>query len=176
MDNHLQFDEWKKVDEDPFYDWKLVRKVRNIFPISNIIVDCISGQAFVAKPARQKWCQRLPRRSWDLHTSQLCCSWISQVILTASSISSYWWVSCLQDLQWGTGTTSTSLNWVLRKSQTFLGTKDLIECALTCFSELIIAHGRFSILQRVGEVLGVCQKDSWAIVGRKETLFQKRKY
>ncbi|XP_006460313.1 hypothetical protein AGABI2DRAFT_117271 [Agaricus bisporus var. bisporus H97] len=28
MDNHLQFDEWKKVDEDPFYDWKLVRKVK----------------------------------------------------------------------------------------------------------------------------------------------------
>ncbi|THV08518.1 patatin-domain-containing protein [Dendrothele bispora CBS 962.96] len=28
LDEHLHFDEWKKVDEDPFYDWKLVRKVR----------------------------------------------------------------------------------------------------------------------------------------------------
>lgn len=28
LDGYLQFDGWKKVDEDPFYDWKLVRKVR----------------------------------------------------------------------------------------------------------------------------------------------------
>ncbi|KAJ3576197.1 hypothetical protein NP233_g582 [Leucocoprinus birnbaumii] len=28
LDEYLQFDEWKKVDEDPFYDWKLVRKVK----------------------------------------------------------------------------------------------------------------------------------------------------
>ena len=27
LDNHLGFDEWKKVDDDPFYDWRLVRKV-----------------------------------------------------------------------------------------------------------------------------------------------------
>jgi len=27
LDEYLHFDEWKKVDEDPFYDWKLVRKV-----------------------------------------------------------------------------------------------------------------------------------------------------
>ncbi|KAJ7638843.1 acyl transferase/acyl hydrolase/lysophospholipase [Roridomyces roridus] len=27
MDEYLKFDEWKKEDEDPFYDWKLVRKV-----------------------------------------------------------------------------------------------------------------------------------------------------
>ena len=23
----MKFDEWKTVDEDPFYDWRLVRKV-----------------------------------------------------------------------------------------------------------------------------------------------------
>lgn len=28
LDEYLQFDEWKKVNEDPFYDWKLVRKVK----------------------------------------------------------------------------------------------------------------------------------------------------
>lgn len=28
LDRYLQFDEWKKVDEDAFYDWKLVRKVK----------------------------------------------------------------------------------------------------------------------------------------------------
>ncbi|KAF8076432.1 patatin-domain-containing protein [Lyophyllum atratum] len=28
LDEYLQFNEWKKVDEDPFYDWKLVKKVR----------------------------------------------------------------------------------------------------------------------------------------------------
>ncbi|KXN89616.1 hypothetical protein AN958_05483 [Leucoagaricus sp. SymC.cos] len=28
LDEYLQFDEWKKVDEDPFYDWKLIRKVK----------------------------------------------------------------------------------------------------------------------------------------------------
>lgn len=28
MDEHLKFQEWKRVDEDPFYDWRLVRKVR----------------------------------------------------------------------------------------------------------------------------------------------------
>ncbi|KAH7929478.1 patatin-domain-containing protein [Leucogyrophana mollusca] len=27
LDQYLQFQEWKKVDEDSFYDWKLVRKV-----------------------------------------------------------------------------------------------------------------------------------------------------
>ena len=24
----MNFDEWKRIDEDPFYDWRLVRKVR----------------------------------------------------------------------------------------------------------------------------------------------------
>lgn len=28
LDEYLHFDEWKTVDEDPYYDWKLVRKVR----------------------------------------------------------------------------------------------------------------------------------------------------
>ncbi|KAF5369923.1 hypothetical protein D9758_001017 [Tetrapyrgos nigripes] len=28
LDEYLHFDEWKKIDEDPYYDWKLVRKVR----------------------------------------------------------------------------------------------------------------------------------------------------
>ncbi|KAH6914879.1 patatin-like phospholipase domain-containing protein [Coprinopsis sp. MPI-PUGE-AT-0042] len=28
LDHYLHFDEWKKVDEDPYYDWKLVRKVK----------------------------------------------------------------------------------------------------------------------------------------------------
>ncbi|KAF9534295.1 patatin-like phospholipase domain-containing protein [Crepidotus variabilis] len=28
LDRFLQFEEWKKVDEDPFYDWMLVRKVK----------------------------------------------------------------------------------------------------------------------------------------------------
>ncbi|TFK75876.1 patatin-domain-containing protein, partial [Pluteus cervinus] len=28
LDQYLQFDEWKRIDEDAFYDWKLVRKVK----------------------------------------------------------------------------------------------------------------------------------------------------
>ncbi|KAJ2922093.1 hypothetical protein H1R20_g15000, partial [Candolleomyces eurysporus] len=28
LDNYLHFDEWKQIDEDPFYDWKLVKKVK----------------------------------------------------------------------------------------------------------------------------------------------------
>ncbi|KAJ4481577.1 acyl transferase/acyl hydrolase/lysophospholipase [Lentinula edodes] len=28
LDQYLHFDEWKKIDEDAFYDWKLVRKVK----------------------------------------------------------------------------------------------------------------------------------------------------
>ncbi|KAF7432968.1 hypothetical protein PC9H_004912 [Pleurotus ostreatus] len=28
LDEYLKFDDWKKVDEDPYYDWKLVRKVK----------------------------------------------------------------------------------------------------------------------------------------------------
>ena len=27
LDEHLGFDEWKRVDDYPFYDWRLVRKV-----------------------------------------------------------------------------------------------------------------------------------------------------
>jgi hypothetical protein len=29
LDRFLEFDDWKKVDKDPFYDWMLVRKVCN---------------------------------------------------------------------------------------------------------------------------------------------------
>jgi hypothetical protein len=28
LDNHLEFNAWKELDEDPYYDWRLVRKVR----------------------------------------------------------------------------------------------------------------------------------------------------
>ncbi|KAH9899860.1 patatin-domain-containing protein [Cubamyces lactineus] len=28
LDEYMHFDDWKLVDEDPYYDWKLVRKVR----------------------------------------------------------------------------------------------------------------------------------------------------
>ncbi|EMD40725.1 hypothetical protein CERSUDRAFT_111304 [Gelatoporia subvermispora B] len=28
LDKYLGFNDWKKIDEDPYYDWKLVRKVR----------------------------------------------------------------------------------------------------------------------------------------------------
>ena len=28
MDLHLGLDKWKKDDEDPYYDWKLLKKVR----------------------------------------------------------------------------------------------------------------------------------------------------
>lgn len=27
LDEHLGFDDWKAQDEDPYYDWRLVRKV-----------------------------------------------------------------------------------------------------------------------------------------------------
>jgi hypothetical protein len=27
LDEYLHFDEWKAIDEDQFYDWRLVRKV-----------------------------------------------------------------------------------------------------------------------------------------------------
>lgn len=30
MDAYMHFDEWKRVDEDPYYDWKLVKKVESI--------------------------------------------------------------------------------------------------------------------------------------------------
>lgn len=30
LDEYLGFDDWKKIDEDAFYDWKLVRKVKKI--------------------------------------------------------------------------------------------------------------------------------------------------
>jgi Domain of unknown function (DUF3336) len=28
LDEFLEFDDWKQTDEDPFYDWRLIRKVR----------------------------------------------------------------------------------------------------------------------------------------------------
>ncbi|THH15500.1 hypothetical protein EW146_g4984 [Bondarzewia mesenterica] len=28
LDEYLDFNEWKRIDEDPFYDWRLVRKVK----------------------------------------------------------------------------------------------------------------------------------------------------
>jgi len=27
LDRYLDFEEWKKLDEDAFYDWMLIRKV-----------------------------------------------------------------------------------------------------------------------------------------------------
>jgi hypothetical protein len=31
LDDFLDFDEWKRTDEDPFYDWRLIRKVSILF-------------------------------------------------------------------------------------------------------------------------------------------------
>ena len=31
LDEYLQFHDWKKVDEDTFYDWRLVKKVIEIY-------------------------------------------------------------------------------------------------------------------------------------------------
>ena len=33
LDRYLDFHEWKRIDEDPFYDWKLVKKVRNLLAL-----------------------------------------------------------------------------------------------------------------------------------------------
>ena len=30
LDEYMQFHDWKKVDEDAFYDWRLVKKVIEI--------------------------------------------------------------------------------------------------------------------------------------------------
>jgi hypothetical protein len=30
LDRYLDFHEWKQVEEDPFYDWKLVKKVTRL--------------------------------------------------------------------------------------------------------------------------------------------------
>jgi hypothetical protein len=30
LDKYLLFNDWKKVDEDAFYDWKLLRKVKKV--------------------------------------------------------------------------------------------------------------------------------------------------
>ena len=42
LDDFLDFDEWKQTDEDPFYDWRLIRKVVRIFcyPIMAVIQIC----------------------------------------------------------------------------------------------------------------------------------------
>jgi hypothetical protein len=35
LDEYLDFQAWKKTDEDPFYDWKLVRKASALRMIEN---------------------------------------------------------------------------------------------------------------------------------------------
>lgn len=35
LDEYLDFQAWKKTDEDPFYDWKLVRKASALRMIKN---------------------------------------------------------------------------------------------------------------------------------------------
>jgi len=38
LDEYLGFDDWKKIDEDAFYDWKLVRKVKKILLATSTLV------------------------------------------------------------------------------------------------------------------------------------------
>ena len=37
LDEYLQFHEWKVVDEDPYYDWRLVKKVTVISSVTSRI-------------------------------------------------------------------------------------------------------------------------------------------
>ncbi len=50
LDDFLDFDEWKRTDEDPFYDWRLIGKVRKLCcPIIGIIqIRSPIGQAIAA--------------------------------------------------------------------------------------------------------------------------------
>jgi len=43
LDEYLGFDSWKQTDEDPFYDWKLVKKVCGTRLLWPIFVISISG-------------------------------------------------------------------------------------------------------------------------------------
>lgn len=55
LDEYLHFDEWKKVDEDPYYDWRLVKKV--IAPVINRVFHLNrfdAGKTVPEGPAREQ--------------------------------------------------------------------------------------------------------------------------
>lgn len=61
LDEYLGFQEWKKADEDPFYDWMLVRKVSFFF--TYVVPSSISaptiGEALAQELTRERRYTRL---------------------------------------------------------------------------------------------------------------------
>jgi hypothetical protein len=70
LDEFLHFHEWKRVDEDPFYDWKLVRKV--CFAHGDCPSHLIhTGETLLAVPSREQRYSWRVGRPRDLHAHEL---------------------------------------------------------------------------------------------------------
>jgi hypothetical protein len=63
LDDYLEFNQWKAEAEDPYYDWRLVRKVRVTVHQWRLalIADFVLGSSFASKHARA---QRRARYRW----------------------------------------------------------------------------------------------------------------
>jgi hypothetical protein len=65
LDEYLGFQEWKKADEDPFYDWMLVRKVKrslkslrekgDIHGLMGVLETCIRSNFAALESSRSVW-------------------------------------------------------------------------------------------------------------------------
>lgn len=80
LDKYLMFNDWKKVDEDAFYDWKLLRKVKKVPYIKHSSLKRhLSGESVVEDLKREEGCSRRSRCIRDVYPKQFCRSRVFQV-------------------------------------------------------------------------------------------------
>ena len=80
LDEYLGFQEWKRSDEDPFYDWMLIRKVCQPHLSQTLLeLKIYLGQAIFKNPPRQKRRTGMLRSSGDVHSFKFCCCGIFEV-------------------------------------------------------------------------------------------------
>jgi len=58
MDDYLGFNDWKKEEEDPYHDYLLVKKVRELHFFAEVYSSPDLGPPFFTKSASEKRCPR----------------------------------------------------------------------------------------------------------------------
>ena len=73
LDEYLGFDEWKRADEDPFYDWRLVKKARPIIFAEVLSVhNARVGQTFFEDFTPERRHTWSPWCAGDLYARKFC--------------------------------------------------------------------------------------------------------
>ena len=80
LDEYMHFDEWKAIEEDLYYDWKLVRKVSSIsHKWFRTNVHGYAGSQVSESSQRKEGRQGFAWGAGNLHQDKLCGRRIRQV-------------------------------------------------------------------------------------------------